>query len=401
MPGRPPLVEIPVMTPPPRTENRIMKEFFDALTAFTVTVAGIQLKPLDMLLRLILPALAAYAVYRVIVVLLRRFLRRTLKLREEVGTRAMRAIRWVLRVLLWGGWIVLIAWYFGAEIPRYLGALWNALTTPLFTSGATQISALTVILAIPVVVLAWWGTGRLMRLVDARLLSRTSLEPSLRFTIFSLVRYIVLVIALVLGLTIIGINLSSVAVLLGVLGIGIGFGLQNIVANFFAGLIIVFERPLKVGDRIVVNNLEGDVVRIRLRSTLITTLTNETIIVPNSQLVDHHIHNYSFDSAEIVIVNAVGVAYGSDLERVRRVLLETAAANPFLLPGRENKARVTSFGDSGIGVELRTWIRDAHDKLDALSWTNLAIWKAFRDNGISIPFPQVDLHVKPEPGAKS
>jgi potassium efflux system protein len=82
-----------------------------------------------------------------------------------------------------------------------------------------------------------------------------------------------------------------------------------------------------------------------------------------------------------------------------QVLLETAAGNPYLLAGRENKARVTDFGDSGITVELRTWIRDAHHKLDAVAWTNLAVWKAFRDRRIVIPFPQVDLHVKPEPGA--
>ncbi len=376
-----------------------MKEFFDALNAVTVTLGGIQLRPLDMAVRLLLPVIGVYILYRILFFFLKRFLKRTLKLREESAAKTTRAIRWTLRVLVWSGWIVIIGWYFGAEIPRYLGALWGGLTTPVINSGATQISIITIILVIPVIALAWWGTGRLMRLVESRLLSRTSLDPALRFSVFSLTRYAVLIVALLLGLTIIGINLSSVAVLLGVLGIGIGFGLQNIVANFFAGLVIVFEHPVKVGDRIVVNGLEGDVVRVRLRSTLITTLTNETIIVPNLQLVEHQIHNYSFDSAEIIIVNSVSVAYGTDLETVLRVLLETAAGNPYLLAGRENKARVTDFGDSGITVELRTWIHDAHHKLDAVAWTNLAVWKAFRDHRIVIPFPQVDLHVKPEPGA--
>jgi potassium efflux system protein len=377
----------------PPAENQVMKEFFDAITVFTVTIGGIQLKPLDLALRVLLPAIAVYVVYRVLFLLLKRFLKRSLRLKEKTAAKAAKAIRWTLRVLVWGGWIVMIAWYFGAEIPRYLGVLWDALKNPLFASGSTQISVLTLILVIPVVALAWWGTGRLIRLVDRRLLSRTALEPSLRFSIISLARYAALIIALLLGLTVIGIDLSSVAVLLGVLGIGIGFGLQNIVANFFAGLVIVFEHPVKVGDRILVNGLEGDVVRIRLRSTLITTLTNETIIVPNSQLIEHHVHNYSFDSAEIVIVNSVQVAYGSDLELVCRVLLDTAAADPFRFAGKESRARVTAFGDSGVTVELRTWIRDAHDKLDALAWTNLAIWKAFRDNRIVIPFPQMDVHM--------
>ena len=135
-------------------------------------------------------------------------------------------------------------------------------------------------------------------------------------------------------------------------------------------------------------------VRIKLRSTVINTLTNETIIIPNSQLVQNSIHNYSFDTSEIVIINSVSVAYGSDLELASRVLIETAHRNPFLFPGKETKARVKEFGDSGIEMELRTWIRHATEKLDAVAWTNMAIWKAFRENGITIPFPQVDVHMK-------
>ena len=203
-----------------------------------------------------------------------------------------------------------------------------------------------------------------------------------------------LVLAILIGLSIIGINLSSLAVVIGALGIGIGFGLQNVVANYVAGLVIFFERPVKEGDRILVNGLEGDVVQIKLRSTVINTLTNETIVVPNSQLVGNSIHNYSYADRRIVIVNKVQVSYSTDLDRARQVLLEMAARNPHALKEQAPGVRVAEFQDSGIELVLWTWIGEATNKLAAHSWNNLEIWRAFKQSGIVIPFPQVDLHVR-------
>lgn len=384
-----------------------MIDFFRHLLEITIVWSGMELKPFDLVLRILLPVLGTFVFYKLFILLIRRFLLRTLKVKQEAAKKTVRLIRWIIRIVMWASWVFFIAWYFGAEIPHYLGLFWEALKSPLFSSGATQISVITLILVFPVIFLAWRLTRRFMKAIDTRVVSRVVQEKAVRFTIISIARYVILGVLLVLGLSVIGIDLSSVAVLLGVLGIGIGFGLQSIVANFFSGLVIVFERPIKVGDRILVHGLEGDVIKIRLRSTVINTLTNETIVIPNSQLVEHSIHNYSFDAPEIIIVNAVSVAYGADLERVIRVLEETAAGNPFLFPGKEVIVRVTAFGDSGIAMELRTWIRDAHQKLAAIAWTNLAVWKAFRDNGITIPFPQVDVHMKggpagiaPAPGKK-
>ena len=143
-----------------------------------------------------------------------------------------------------------------------------------------------------------------------------------------------------------------------------------------------------------VNELEGDVVQIRLRSTVINTLTNETIIVPNRLLVDNYIHNYSYRDKRIVIINRVQVAYSTDLEKAVEVLLEAAGSSPYALSKPLPKARVMEFQDSGILMELWTWIGDMNLKRDATAQLNMEIWRKFKDAGITIPFPQRDVHIK-------
>jgi small-conductance mechanosensitive channel len=158
--------------------------------------------------------------------------------------------------------------------------------------------------------------------------------------------------------------------------------------------VIFFERPIKEGDRILVGGLEGDVIQIKLRSTVINTLTNETIVVPNSQLVGNSIHNYSYQDRRIIIENRVQVSYSTDLDQALKVLLDVAADNPHGLKDMGSRARVSAFQDSGIEMILWTWIDEATNKLAAVAWNNLEIWRAFKQTGIVIPFPQVDLHVK-------
>jgi len=206
---------------------------------------------------------------------------------------------------------------------------------------------------------------------------------------------------LIVGLSIVGIDLSALAVIFGVLGIGLGFGLQSAVANFFAGIVIIFSRPIKEGDFILVNNYEGTVEHIRLVSTVINTITDETIILPNSQIVDNYVHNYSFDDIAIVLCVEVQVSYGSDLDRVKAVLLRVAGRNPYAKEGDEGLVLFRSFDDSGITVRLCSNIRDAREKNRASSWMVLEIWRAFREAGIEIPFPQRDVHIKSMPPSAS
>jgi len=186
------------------------------------------------------------------------------------------------------------------------------------------------------------------------MLARLQLAPELRFSIASLVNYVILGLMVLLGLSIIGINLSVLTVLFGVLGIGLGFGMQSVVANFVAGVVIIFERPLTVGDRILVDGLEADVVSIRLRSTIVVTPTNETIVLPNSLLVDSKMHNYSHNDRSILVTNTVSVAYETDLDQVKEVLLRVGSTSPFGDGRRAPVVRATEFGDSGIEMELWT-----------------------------------------------
>jgi small-conductance mechanosensitive channel len=286
---------------------------------------------------------------------------------------------------------------FGAQMFAYIGAALSVLREPFYSSGNTEISVVTLVLLVPVFYAATW-LGRLSRRVANRALSeRLALDPARRFSISSLLSYGVMGLVVVVGLSVVGLDLSALAVLFGVLGIGLGFGLQSTVANFFAGIVIIFSRPIKEGDFILVNEYEGTVEHIRLVSTVINTITHETIILPNSQIVDNYVHNYSFDDISIVLCSDVQVSYSSNLDRVKEVLTGVAQKNPYALSGDEGLVLFRSFDDSGITVSLCSTIRDAREKNRASSWLVLEIWRAFRNAGIEIPFPQRDVHIKSMP----
>jgi small-conductance mechanosensitive channel len=192
-----------------------------------------------------------------------------------------------------------------------------------------------------------------------------------------------------------GIDLTALNVLAGAVGIGLGFGLQNIVNNFISGIIILFERPIKVGDRIEVGSVEGEVVRIGGRSTEVVTNDNITIIVPNSRFITENIINWSHNDRRVRFRIPVSVAYGSDVELVVRLLLEVAAANPDVLDNPPPGVRLMEFGDNGLLFELRAWSTSLiHRKGLLLSNLNFAILASFTENGIEIPYPQRDLRIR-------
>ncbi|UCF96443.1 MAG: mechanosensitive ion channel [Spirochaetaceae bacterium] len=364
------------------------------LTPLEIGSISFFFSPLQAILRFVLPLVLLFVVARVLLVILKRVILKQVTIPDENKQKIYRYIRLVLRIVVLIVLLFIVFSFFGAEIGNFLARVWEVLTTPFTAAGSSRISVITILLAIPIVYLASWVSKLTRRFLDATVLQKLTITDASRFTISSLVRYGVLILAILIGLSIIGINLSSLAVVIGALGIGIGFGLQNVVANYVAGLVIFFERPVKEGDRILVNGLEGDVVQIKLRSTVINTLTNETIIVPNSQLVGNSIHNYSYNDRRIIVVNRVQVSYSTDLDRALEVLLDVASRNPYSLKDMAPGARVGAFQDSGIEMVLWTWIDEATNKLAAGAWNNLEIWRAFKQDGIVIPFPQVDLHVK-------
>ncbi len=375
-----------------------MSDFLQSLyTAATsrLTVAGIefQFTVMQLLVELILP-IAAYVAGAVVV---RRVLagwRKRAAWTDETKEKFRVTVTRVINLTGLFLAVLLIGRLLGAQIMKTFQEVWRILSQPLLESGSTRISVITLLLILPVLLVA----GRIGVAVKSysrtRILSR--LDPDRQSMIAELLRYSTAIIVAIIGISILGINLSSLAVLFGVMGIGIGFGLQEVIANMFAGLIIILVRPIKEGDRVLSGEYEGNVVSIRLLNTAINTLTNETIIVPNSILITKEVYNFSFDSPSIILVNQVQVSYNSDLDAVLELLQHIPERNPYVLAGKPHKAYVKSFDDSGITVELRTWIRTVYDKMAAHSWVNLEIWREFKAAGVQIPYPQLDLHIQKE-----
>ena len=268
-------------------------------------------------------------------------------------------------------------------------------TKPLFQLGQTSISLATMVEFI-VVVLVVVLLSRLVRhLLRRRVLVHTKLDVGLQYAVARIVSYVVLVLGLLVGLETLGVKLSSLTVLAGALGVGIGFGLQNIVSNFVSGLILLTERPIEIGHRVDVGGTVGDIVRIGARSTTIVTNDNITIIVPNSEFIAGRVTNWSIGDPKVRFRTPGGVGYGSEPRLVEKLLLAVAAANPHVLIDPPPSVRFVEFGDSSLNFELRVWSIDMVTRPGALrSELNFAIWDTFKEHGIEIPFPQRDLHVK-------
>jgi small-conductance mechanosensitive channel len=269
-------------------------------------------------------------------------------------------------------------------------------TKPLFQIGQTWISLATMVefvVVVTVVVLL----SRLVRyLLRTRVLAHTKLEVGQQYAIARITSYIVLVLGLLIGVETVGINLSSLAVIAGALGVGIGFGLQNIVSNFVSGLIILAERPIQIGDRIDLgNNTVGKVVRIGARATHVLTNDNIMIIVPNSDFINNRVVNWTHVDPRVRLRLAIGVSYGSDPHVIEKLLLEVANENPNVLKNPGPAVVFKEFGENALNFELRVWAGDmAHRPGSLESQLNFAIWDRFKQQGIELPFPQRDLHIK-------
>jgi small-conductance mechanosensitive channel len=266
--------------------------------------------------------------------------------------------------------------------------------TRLFTIGTTDVtlSAIFVFLFILLIIVVF---SRLFarKLVD-RILIRLQIEEGTRYTFKRVIELVFILIGAIIAFQSIGINLSGLAVIFGLLSVGIGFGLQNITSNFVAGLILLFERPIKVGDRVTVGGIEGDVIDINIRSTTIRSLNNIDIIVPNSEFVSSQVVNWSHRDRKIRLDIEVGVSYNSDLDTVLRSLKEVALENPEILQNPEPDVHLREFGDSSWNMKLRVWIDNPKRHLVVRSDINCAIVRKFRENGVEIPFPQRDLHLR-------
>lgn len=276
----------------------------------------------------------------------------------------------------------------------------RVLNYPFVNQKEFKVSILSLLLLVLVIGIAALVSRYLRRFLENRFLPKVHVEAGLRYTLLRLVHYVIVVLGVLYGLKIgFSVDLTSVAVILGFLSVGIGFGLQYIASDMVSGFILLFERPIRVGDRLRLREgLEGRVEKISLRSTIILTNENMAVIVPNSKLLQNELINYSYPTQKVRLNIPVGVAYGSDLDKVSEALLDAARSVEEVLSAPEPRVHFGGFGDSSLNLEIRVWINEPHKHPQIRSKINFAIDRVFRDCNIEIPFPQREIRVRSDSG---
>ena len=279
-------------------------------------------------------------------------------------------------------------------IVHWLEQLKKFLDFELFKAGATVFTLWTILYLLLFLFLLFYLSGKMKKWLVEKILTKGKMKLGARQALGSIIRYAVIAIGVLIILQTAGINLTTFQVLAGAVGIGVGFGLQNIVSNFVSGLIILFERPIQIGDRIEVGKIEGDVVEINARSTTVVTNDNIAIIVPNSKFITENVVNWSLTGRDVRFRIPVSVACDSDLKKVVELLEEIARENPDVLDTPPPAVRFVAFGDNALLMELRVWSTTlTHRKATLVSAMNFAIHEKFRAHGIAMPPPLREVRI--------
>ena len=265
---------------------------------------------------------------------------------------------------------------------------------PLFTVGDVPVTTLFLIKCTIFFAALSLLSRMVQRFMSKSVLPHTSIDRGRQYAIARACRYVVFLLGLIVGLDTTGLNLRSLVVLGGALGVGVGFGLQNVAANFVAGLVILWEGQVKLGDLIDVGNTYGEVVRIGARGTWVRTFDNEVVIVPNSEFVNNRVTNWTANDRTVRLSVPVGVSYDSDFEKVRQLLEEIARLHADVLVTPAPAVLVAGLGDSAVNVVLRVTAGNAERAAIIKSDLLLEILRVFREQKIEMPFPQRDLHIR-------
>ena len=274
----------------------------------------------------------------------------------------------------------------------------NAAGIPLSWSKGLpgiNLSLIQVFMLVALLILVFWISAKTKRLLFERFLKDTGLNRSLQYAISQIVSNAVLIIGVIIVLENTGIHLAALTVFAGAAGVGVGFGLQNVASNFISGLVILAERPITIGDRVEVAGITGQVREIRARSTVIMTNDNIAMIVPNTKFIDSPVTNWTYGDPRVRFRIPVGVAYGSDPEKVREALIAAGKENPNTLEDPAPSVFLEKFGQSSIDFELVVWSSEMSSRPRRYrSDLNFAIERHLREAGIEIPNPQRDLHFR-------
>lgn len=331
------------------------------------------------LLNLAVPLLTSFALIRLVV----------LAVRQAVGRSSWIAnFERVFATLAWG--VVAL------HIVGWLPAVVAALEEVSFTIGSQKLSLWTLMQGCAMVILtllvALWIAGVLER----RLLTAAGMDDSVRLVLMRIAKALLIVVAVLIALPMVGIDLTTLSVFGGALGVGLGFGLQKIAANYVSGFIILLDRSLRIGNLITVGAERGVVTQINTRYTVLRAPSGVESLVPNETLVGSVVQNETFSDTRVAVPINFQVSYASDLEKAMALLIEAAGTHERVLPDPEPKAFVVAFGESGIDLRLVVWIGDPQEgTLGIISHINLDVWRRFRKEGIEIPYPQREVRLLP------
>ena len=271
--------------------------------------------------------------------------------------------------------------------------VWNFLDHP-FKIGNIEVSISRLAIGIVVLVISLVVARFVSALLQRRIATRAQIDPGLRYTIARLANYFLVTVGVLIALKqAFNLDLTSIAVVFTALSVGIGFGLQYLAADVASGFILLFERPIRVGDRITIGEDEGDVQSINLRTTIVSTNDQISIIVPNSKLVSQRVINWSYGDPRARISIPLGVAYNSDVELVTQTLILAAEGVENVLTDPAPKVQFLKFGDYSLDFRLMVWTRQPRRHPQIKSDINYRIEQLFRERGIEIPYPVQDLRV--------
>ncbi len=303
----------------------------------------------------------------------------TMMIESETISRLVRVVIWSMAIL---------------NIFGLLGPFVNFLSVTTFTFGTTTISILAIITGLTSMVILIWAALFVSNVIETKLKESPTVTPSARVLLSKLARIVLVVLAFLFAISSMGIDLTALAVFGGAIGVGLGFGLQKVVSNFISGVILLLDKSIKPGDVIEISNTYGRINKLAARYTSVISRDGREHLVPNEDIITQPVINWTFSDNKVRRHLPVNVSYKSDIEQAMQLMMDAALETSRVIRNPEPRVLIKSFGDNGIDLELRMWIRDSENGVSNIaSDVYLLIWKKFNDAGVEFPYPQRDIHI--------
>ncbi|MBT5185663.1 MAG: mechanosensitive ion channel [Kordiimonadaceae bacterium] len=305
----------------------------------------------------------------------------TLMIESETVSNFIRIVAWSIAIL---------------NICGLLEPFVTFLETITFTIGNNTVSVIGIITGFTSLIVLVWAALFVSRLIEGKLKASPAVTPSARVLLSKLAQIVLVVMAFLFGISSIGIDLTALAVFGGAIGVGLGFGLQKVIANFISGVILLLDKSIKPGDVIEISNTYGKINKLAARYTSVISRDGREHLVPNEDIITQPVINWTFSNNKVRRHLPVNVSYNCNLEDAMALMLEAATESSRVIKIPEPKVLIKGFGDNGVDLELRMWIRDSENGVSNIaSDVYLAIWHKFNDGGIEFPYPQRDVHIIP------